>query len=837
MSKGIKKIVLAMLSLVFVLSISLAVNANNFKAYAGTESATISTFDVSDVQIRSVEPTGIRFSTKVNKDYLDQDLSGKDVKFGTLIIPVDFFAKSEQAELTHAVADVMDVEQTTWGAELEDYYVFNAVLINMPSSEYGRELMARSYAIIDGGEPIYSETTVTKSIGQVASEILVKYPAEEIEEEKEFFEAYVNESLKSVAFNEDAIELAINETMPLSATTNPANYAVVYSVDDPSVISLENGVVKGLKTGVANVTATVGAISDTIEVTVKEPTAEWGTLKIAANNANLSIENGVYKMVVVTNPVLRLYHNDLSAFNAGDIVNVKITYKLTGASNDYCFYGPTATGALGLLPARDTLSNTGVQQSISITTIVSNTDGAVSTDNTSGSNAKNIALSLWVGAGSIFEIIDVEIVSQPWGLVETVRGTTTQTLENGNVKIVAAGSTEYRLYANALTSYNAGDAVSVKITYKISNLGGGKQDMKLYGPNQTGALAVSSSVFTASAGEQSIVYNTVVSNTAGVMSATNTGGTNAKNIVLNPWIDNAGYTLEIINVEVVSASWGIAEVVDGNATQALDNGNVKIVATNNATYRLYVNALSSYNAGDAVSVKITYKISNLGGGKQDMKLYGPNQTGALAVSSSVFTASAGEQSIVYNTVVSNTAGVMSATNTGGTNAKNIVLNPWIDNAGYTLEIINVEVVSASWGIAEIVGGSATQSLENGNIKIVATNNATYRLYVNALSSYDAGSAVKVTIAYKISNLGGGTQDLGIYAPNTSSALGLVSARGTLVADGNTQSVTYNTVVSNTSGVMSATNTGGTNAKNIVLNPWIDNKGYTLEIINVTISPV
>ena len=274
MSKGIKKIVLAMLSLVFVLSISLAVNANNFNAYAGTESATISTFDMSDVHIRSVDPTGIRFSTKVNKDYLDQDLSGKDVKFGTLIIPVDFFAKSEQAELTHAVADVMDVEQTTWGTELEDYYVFNAVLINMPSESYGCELMARSYAIIDGGEPIYSETTVTKSIGQVASEILVKYPAEEIEEEKEFFEAYVNESLKSVAFNEETIELAINETMPLSATTNPANYAVVYSVDDPSVISLENGVVKGLKTGVANVTATVGAISDTIEVTVSDAIVE-----------------------------------------------------------------------------------------------------------------------------------------------------------------------------------------------------------------------------------------------------------------------------------------------------------------------------------------------------------------------------------------------------------------------------------------------------------------------------------------------------------------------------------------------------------------------------------
>ena len=552
MSKGIKKIVLAMLSLVFVLSISLAVNANNFKAYAGTESATISTFDVSDVQIRSVEPTGIRFSTKVNKDYLDQDLSGKDVKFGTLIIPVDFFSKSEQAELTHAVADVMDVEQTTWGAELEDYYVFNAVLINMPSESYGRELMARSYAIIDGGEPIYSETTVTKSIGQVASEILVKYPAEEIEEDKELLDAYVNDSLKSVAFNEDAIELAINETMPLSATTNPANYAVVYSVDDPSVISLENGVVKGLKTGVANVTATVGAISDTIEVTVKEPTAEWGTLKIAANNANLSIENGVYKMVVVTNPVLRLYHNDLSAFNAGDIVNVKITYKLTGASNDYCFYGPTATGALGLLPARDTLSNTGVQQSISITTIVSNTDGAVSTDNTSGSNAKNIALSLWVGAGSIFEIIDVEIVSQPWGLVETVRGTTTQTLENGNVKIVAAGSTEYRLYANALTSYNAGDPVSVKITYKISDMKGGAQDLGIYAPNTSSALGLVSArgTLVADGNTQSVTYNTVVSNTSGAISATNTGGTNAKNIVLSPWIDNKGYTLEIINITI-----------------------------------------------------------------------------------------------------------------------------------------------------------------------------------------------------------------------------------------------------------------------------------------------
>ena len=170
MSKLLKKLLISVIAVAMCFTFAIAMNG-----IKNVSATTIETFDMSTASVRLVEPTGIRFTTEVNKTYRDTTLSGKDYSFGTLIIPVDVYEKSGAQELTHSVDDVMVVSQQTWGKDVNGNYAFNAVLKNIPSTEYGRELMARSFVTIDG-VTTYSVTTLTKSIGQVASETLAEIP-------------------------------------------------------------------------------------------------------------------------------------------------------------------------------------------------------------------------------------------------------------------------------------------------------------------------------------------------------------------------------------------------------------------------------------------------------------------------------------------------------------------------------------------------------------------------------------------------------------------------------------------------------------------------------------
>ena len=145
MSKSLRKVLLtvciAILCVVTVFAVASSVN--NFKS---ARAQSVATFDMAGASVRVVDPTGIRFVTEVDKDYRDVTLSGKTYTFGTLMIPQDLYDQSGASELTHAVEGAYEVISTVWGENLENgNYSFNAVLYNLPESEYNTPIMARSF--------------------------------------------------------------------------------------------------------------------------------------------------------------------------------------------------------------------------------------------------------------------------------------------------------------------------------------------------------------------------------------------------------------------------------------------------------------------------------------------------------------------------------------------------------------------------------------------------------------------------------------------------------------------------------------------------------------------
>ena len=71
-------------------------------------------------------------------------------------------------------------------------------------------------------------------------------------------------------------KLIIGETMQLTAALDGGNTAITYTSSDPSVAEVAaDGTVKGVKAGVATITATVGNSAKSVSVQVVKPTVKW----------------------------------------------------------------------------------------------------------------------------------------------------------------------------------------------------------------------------------------------------------------------------------------------------------------------------------------------------------------------------------------------------------------------------------------------------------------------------------------------------------------------------------------------------------------------------------
>ena len=217
--------------------------------------------------VRLSAPAGLRFQSKVSQAMVDMGAT-----FGTLVIPRSVLGDNE---LTVETATVRNIQQTVWATDSvrennpsayeEGYQYFNAVLIDIPASHYGAEIVARSYMILDG--VYYYSDEVERSIAQVAAYAIQDGYTEEM------LYTYVDTALAGETQTMDErVMLGEKVTYQLSVS-GVKNYVAVWSVEDGSILSIgKNGEIIAKKEGRTYVTAKIGSTELRCEVIVRKST-------------------------------------------------------------------------------------------------------------------------------------------------------------------------------------------------------------------------------------------------------------------------------------------------------------------------------------------------------------------------------------------------------------------------------------------------------------------------------------------------------------------------------------------------------------------------------------
>ena len=214
----------------------------------------VETPTVLGASVRLLEPSGLRFQSKVAKELVD---SG--VTLGTLIIPKEVLGDNT---LTVDTPTVNNVLQTKWATEQvkeqnpdgyeENYEYFNAVLTNIPETHYGTVIVARSYVYANG--QYYYSDTIERSIAYVAAAALKNGESDEA------LYHYVDKALADCELIlQSKVSVYEKQSYQLSLTGN-RGYAVVWSTDSELISIDDNGKITAGKTeGEAVVTATIGS--------------------------------------------------------------------------------------------------------------------------------------------------------------------------------------------------------------------------------------------------------------------------------------------------------------------------------------------------------------------------------------------------------------------------------------------------------------------------------------------------------------------------------------------------------------------------------------------------
>ncbi len=213
---------------------------------------------------------GLRFTAYIAEGYLE---TLQDGQAGILI-----HRGALTEELTAENCDMLG-QAINWAMEsdVDGYRKFSCVIINVPEAYYALDLVARAYISHTVGDELvyqYSDTTLTRSLAQVASTALcdAQYANNEVPTQ------FVDGAVESIAIT-GSNTIGINRTEQLTLTvTGKAglaegssldNIKAIWSTSDASVATVdENGVVKAHGIGEATITAVVGSAQNNFVVTV-----------------------------------------------------------------------------------------------------------------------------------------------------------------------------------------------------------------------------------------------------------------------------------------------------------------------------------------------------------------------------------------------------------------------------------------------------------------------------------------------------------------------------------------------------------------------------------------
>ncbi len=235
----LRKKLLSVAALAFAATLSTGVAV----AASAQDDANWSDFEISATAIRTEDPAGLRFKVDCPVDYSEDST----VNAYTILR----LTTSENETYTKKVhAQVWRKDNTGW----------NTVLTHIPATDYVTEVYAQAFVVLENGTT-YETDEIHANIAQTAAKAIATGKATE-----EAVGHYV--SLEEITLDKESA-IIDGETLQLTATTSPADYAVKFTSSDESVATVDaNGVVTGVGGGRATITASMGGQEASCDVLV-----------------------------------------------------------------------------------------------------------------------------------------------------------------------------------------------------------------------------------------------------------------------------------------------------------------------------------------------------------------------------------------------------------------------------------------------------------------------------------------------------------------------------------------------------------------------------------------
>ena len=246
-----RKALICLASLACTLFAGVGIHTVNRQVSAQTD---MSAFTISQSSVRTDKPAGLRFK-------VDCPVQAADAE--NAYTRLTFTAAGGEAYSTNVPATVWRTDNSGW----------NTVLLGIPQSDYATEISAQSFIMVGGVQ--YQTAVETTSIAKTASKVM------DGSEKDELVSHYVQGQVSAITLNKTSATLEQGQTLTITATTSPVGYAVLFTSDNTSVVTVDkDGVVTAVSVGTATITATMGGKTATCQVTVQAAQAQVAEMNI-----------------------------------------------------------------------------------------------------------------------------------------------------------------------------------------------------------------------------------------------------------------------------------------------------------------------------------------------------------------------------------------------------------------------------------------------------------------------------------------------------------------------------------------------------------------------------
>lgn len=162
-------------------------------------------------------------------------------------------------------------------------------------------------------------------------------------------------AVESISLTPEIADVLVGENIKLSATILPENadYGQIdWSSSDASIATVDgNGTVTGITVGTATITAKIGDVSGSAEITVETPQANVGDFYYSDGTWSTELDES--KTVIGIVFYVGQHANDASDYSETGIGKSRCNgyvMALTNALDSYCYWGPEDGSDLGCYP-------------------------------------------------------------------------------------------------------------------------------------------------------------------------------------------------------------------------------------------------------------------------------------------------------------------------------------------------------------------------------------------------------------------------------------------------------------------------------------------------------